>query len=86
MNLDQALMFTQEKLNEGAKSDGCTFAPDLGIRQFCIMHDFLRRYKPVSTLRADNLFYEGIMTKGLRYFPVAVIYWIGVRIGSLFYK
>lgn len=85
MTLDQALRYAQQKLNEGHESDGCTMAPDLGIKQFCIMHDFLRRFKPVTTWRADKLFFQGIMTKGRRYFPIAVTYWAAVRVASLWY-
>ena len=79
MDLEAALLYTQQKINEGNKSDGCTLAPDLGIKHFCVMHDMLRRFKPVSAFRADNLFFQGIITKGFRYYPVAVIYWLAVR-------
>jgi hypothetical protein len=86
MTLDGALAFTEEKLREGAKSDGCTMAPDLGIKKFCVMHDMLRRFKPVSAARADKLFFDGIMTKGLRYLPIAITYYLAVRITYPFYK
>lgn len=80
MNLEEALAFTKSKEKGGYRSDGCTLAPDLGIRKFCVMHDFLRVFEPVTALQADNLFFKGIMTKGLRYFPVAVVYWTAVRL------
>lgn len=83
MNLNDALEWAHQKFLEGHRSDGCTFAPDLGIKKFCYMHDFLRRFKPVDALRADNLFFQGIISKGVRYLPVAVIYWCGVRISYL---
>lgn len=86
MNLQEALTFSAKKQAEGHRSDGCTFAPDLGIRKFCVMHDMLRRFKPVSAFEADKLFYKGIMSKGVRYFPVAVLYFVAVRIASLWYK
>lgn len=81
MNLKDALEYTKEKEKIGEYIfDGCTFAPDLGIYKFCIMHDTLRTYKPVSAWEADKLFFEGICTKGIRYYPVAVVYWSVVRI------
>lgn len=82
-NLNDALEWSYEMTLAGHKSDGCTFAPDMGIRDFCRMHDFLRRLKPVDALRADNLFFQGIMTKGIRYLPIAVIYWVAVRAAYL---
>lgn len=82
MNLQEALEYTDEMLRKGHESDGCTMAPDLGISRFCRMHDMLRRFKPVSATRADSLFFKGIMTKGWRYLPVAVLYWLFVRTQS----
>ena len=79
MTLDEALQFAHQKYLEGHKSDGCTYAPDLGIKKFCYMHDFLIRFRRVSRLEADNLFFKGITSKGPRYLPVAVIYWLAVR-------
>jgi len=76
MNLKEALIFTETKLASGEKSDGCTMAPDMGIHKFCVMHDMLRRFNPVSGLQARNLLFQGIMTKGVHYLPVAIIYWI----------
>ena len=84
MNIQEALSFTEIKIKNGAISDGCTYAPDLGIKKWCVMHDMLRRFKPVSALEADNLFFKGIMTKGFRYIPIAAIYWLAVRYFSLF--
>lgn len=83
MNLEEALDFTAEMLRKGFKSDGCTLAPDLGIKRFCQMHDVLWGTRVVSARKADDLFYEGIMTKGKRYFPIAVIYWLAVRAHAL---
>lgn len=80
MDLDEALGFAQKKITEGHKSDGCTYSPDLGIRRYCVMHDMLRRFSPVSSFEADNLFFKGIMTKGWKYFLVAALYWIVVRL------
>ena len=86
MNLEQAIEFTRQRLEEGFQSDGCTYSPDLGITHFCHMHDALLAYKPVTRLQADNLFFQGICTKGIRYYPVAVIYWVAVRAFTLFEK
>lgn len=79
MNLAEALVFSREKQSTGFKPDGCTFAPELGITKFCDMHDALRVFEPVSPERADELFFEGIKSKGARYLPVAYAYWWGVR-------
>ena len=79
MDLDQALEITYDALRRGFRSDGCTFAPELGIRRFCQMHDVLIAHNLVTRREADDLFYKGIMTKGKRYFPIAVIYWLAVR-------
>ena len=83
MNLKEALAFTESKVAEGFRSDGCTFAPDLGIMKFCEMHDALRQLAPVTAFEADNLFFKGICTKGARYWPVACIYWLFVRAQSV---
>ena len=83
MNLEQATIYTDKKLSNGEKSDGCTFAPNLGIKKWCIMHDMLRRFKPVSALEADNLFFKGILSEGKKYTPVAMIYWLAVRWTSM---
>ena len=84
MTLQGALLFMLEKLQEGFKSDGCTYAPELGLTRFCVMHDVLLHYKPISTRDADRLFFKGIMTKGWHYFPVACIYWSFVRMAAMF--
>ncbi len=88
MTLDQALKITDIKVKElkektGQEFDGCTLAPELGIHKFCIMHDALRHFQLVSDFESDNLFFKGIMTKGVRYFPIACLYWTAVRIVSL---
>ena len=84
MNLIEAISYTEDKVNNhGFKSDGCTFAPDLGIVKFCEMHDCLRAFKPVSTAESDKLFFEGICTKGIRYYPIAIVYFIAVRLQGL---
>lgn len=89
MTLSEALRFTDLKLKEGFQSDGCTFAPELGIKKFCVMHDCLLKFRPseagyylvkMTRLEADNLLFKGICTKGVRYYPVAVIYWLACRI------
>ena len=79
MNLAEARTFSREKQSKGFKSDGCTFAPELGIKEFCIMHDALRVFAPVTPREADDLFFEGIRSKGQHYLPVAVAYWLAVR-------
>lgn len=83
MNLDEAMAYTKKMEAEGKyRFDGCTFAPELGIHKFCIMHDTLRVYQPngMSAWGADKLFFQGICSKGFRYYPVAVIYWSAVRL------
>lgn len=86
MGLDEAIAYAAHKVNNGVKSDGCTFSPELGINKFCVMHDMLRRFAPpnpvdpMTAFEADNLFFQGIMTKGWRYLPVAVFYWCAVRL------
>ena len=82
MNLDEAMRFTGSRKAEGFRSDGCTLAPDLGIKEFCEMHDALKVYKPVTAFEAGNLFFKGICSKGYRYWPVAVVYWSAVQIQS----
>ena len=82
MNLNEAIEYRDKKVKEGYRSDGCTAAPDLGITEWCVMHDVLRSFNPVSSLEADNLFFKGICTKGKRYYPVAAIYWVSVRTQS----
>ncbi len=78
MILAEAIRYSDAKILQGNKSDGCTFAPDLGIEKWCIMHDMLRRFKPVTASEADRLFLEGIKTKGYRYYLIAYIYYIAV--------
>ena len=75
MNIKQALAFADNKLSEGHKSDGCTFAPEFGLTKWCVMHDMLRRFCPVSPAEADKLFLEGMKTEGLRYYPIAYLYY-----------
>ena len=79
MNLIGALTFSREKQSKGFKSDGCTFAPELGIKKFCQMHDALRAFAPVTPREADALLFEGIKSKGKLYLPVAALYWLAVR-------
>lgn len=79
MMLQNALRWAKQIETNGAKSDGCTWAPELGLSKFCKMHDFLIRFKKVSRFEADNLFFKGIMTKGWLYLPVAVSYYLAVR-------
>jgi len=83
LTLEGALEWAHHKFLEGHKSDGCTMAPDLGIKRFCYMHDFLIRFKAVTRARADNLFFQGIWSKGWRYYPVAILYWLFVRAQGL---
>ncbi len=83
MDLKEAKAFRDKKVKEGNKSDGCTAALDLGIKEWCVMHDMLRRFKPVTAFQADNLFFKGICTEGKRYWLIACIYWLGVRIPNL---
>ena len=80
MNLLEAKKFTNAKLASGERSDGCTLVPDFGIREWCVMHDMLRRFEPVSALEADNLYFKGICSEGKLYWPVAIVYWPGVRL------
>ena len=80
MTLANALLFSKQMLASGHTSDGCTLAPDLGIKRFCVMHDFLRRFKPVSPERADKLFLQGIKSAGWYYYPIAYIYYLAVVI------
>ena len=74
MNLEQAEQFRQQKRSEGAISDGCTFAPELGT-PCCEMHDYLRRFKPegITAPEADKLFRECIQAKG--HPLLAWVYW-----------
>lgn len=89
MDLEQALAFTELKKSEGWSSkDHCTFAPNLGIKEYCDMHDCLIEFKPddMTRLEADDLFFDGICEKarlssfGWRYYIVAIVYWCGVRL------
>src|SRR3990172_576721 len=93
MNLEEAEQFRQKKRSEGATSDGCTFAPELGT-PCCEMHDYLRRFKPdgITAPEADNLLFQCIVKKGSKkgpirsmgYFALACIYWIFIRVANLF--
>ncbi len=93
MNLTQAEQFRQQKRAEGATSDGCTLAPELGT-PCCEMHDYLRRYRPngITALEADNLLFQCILKKGKEkgairaagYFALACVYWIFIRIANVF--
>jgi hypothetical protein len=80
MNISEAIKFTDAKLASGERSDGCTLVPDFGIRKWCVMHDMLRRFAPVPALEADNLYFKGIWSEGVLYWPIAIIYWLGVRL------
>jgi hypothetical protein len=83
MNLDQAERFRLKKRIDGAQSDGCTFAPELGT-PCCEMHDYLRRFKPdgMTAREADKLLRQCIAKKGHPVF--SWIYWVFVRISNLF--
>ena len=65
MNLEQAKQFTELKLGEGNKSDGCTFAPEVGA-SCCRLHDMLRRFLPegITPDDADKLFLACMVEKG----------------------
>lgn len=79
ITLEQAEQFRSIMHDAGQKSDGCTFAPELGT-PCCEMHDFLRRYRPygISAEQADQLLRECIAKKG---HPIlAWVYWAGCRI------
>lgn len=78
MNLSEAIIYTDKRLSEGHESDGCTYAPDLGIKKWCVMHDMLRRFTPIPAYEADILLMEGIKSKGYRYYPIAYLYYIAV--------
>jgi len=89
MNLQQAKEFAQEKIAAGFKPNGCTFAPDLNIKECCDMHDTLLRFlkeADISRHRADELFYEYMLENGRDF--IAGLYWLFVRfqaaIGSTF--
>ncbi len=82
MNLDEAEQFRQQKREEGAQSDGCTLAPELGT-PCCEMHDFLRRFRPngITPTEADRLLRECIARKG---HPIlAWVYWAAARVANL---
>lgn len=79
MNLIDALAFTEQKRLQGHKFDGCTLAPDFGIKKWCDMHDALRRFRVVPNKDADILLFKGIWSEGVRYWPIAVLYFIAVR-------
>lgn len=89
MDLHQAEEFRLKKRAEGAKSDGCTFAPEIGT-PCCEMHDFLRRFLPdgITPLQADNLLFRCIIKKGKGikaplYWLAAPIYWSVSRVCNL---
>ena len=82
--LEESLFWAHALYLAGERTDGCTFAPDFGIKRFCHMHDFLWRYLPMSPRKCDKLFRESILTKGPRYFIVAWLYWIAVRATYLY--
>ena len=65
MTLDQAEKFRQQMVAAGSKSDGCTFAPELGT-PCCQMHDYLRRFRPygITAPQADVLLRECMTAKG----------------------
>lgn len=80
MKLKEAIKYKDEKLLEGHKSDGCTFAPDFWIKECCQTHDFLIRFRKVSSFRADWIYFL-LMLKKL--FPLAPIYYIAVSIRTI---
>lgn len=75
MNLVQAKEFANTKLASGAKSDGCTLAPEVGA-SCCRIHDMLRRFLPegLTPAEADKLFLECMIEKG---YPIIgrIYYW-----------
>ena len=77
MNLNHAVQYAKDKLAEGYKSDGCTFAPDFWIKECCVTHDMLRRFQPVTPARADFIYLLHMLKK---LFPLAPIYYIAVVI------
>lgn len=84
MTLEEANRYMLQKLLEGHKSDGCTFAPYGNFSSCCRMHDMLRRFRPVIPREADRLLRECIMKKG--HPVVAWLYWFFVRVSFRFYK
>jgi hypothetical protein len=63
---------------KGFETDECTLVPEFDIGDWCILHDFLRRYGVVPVGTADRIFREGIRDSGR---PVlAWVYWWGVKI------
>lgn len=80
MTLNEFIEYGDKKLAEGEMSDGCTFSPDFGISIWCKRHDMVRRFKPISASEADKHFFDGIKSEGLKYYPIAYIYYIFVVI------
>lgn len=76
MNLATAKEFAEKKLSEGNKSDGCTFAPEIGA-SCCRMHDMLRRFLPegITPEQADKLFLECMIEKDY-HIVGRIYYWI----------
>ncbi len=77
----KAIEFADEKLKTN-KSDGCTYAPELGISIWCQRHDMWRRFEYETPWDRDAYFFKGIVSEVVLlkpwtwfYLPVAVIYW-----------
>ena len=77
MNLDESVVYANKLLAEGHHSDGCTFAPDFWIKDCCVTHDFLMRFRPVSPWRADWIYFLLMINKGFIFAP---IYYVAVTL------
>lgn len=80
MTLNQAIEFTTQKLKQGYTSDGCTFAPDFWIRDACVVHDVLLQFNPVSSFRADWIYFLLMLKKG---FVLAPLYYAAVTLRTI---
>jgi len=90
MTVDEALAWSNALNSAGHKNtNGCSFAPDMGIHKICDMHDRLWQFKPVHKHIADAIFRKAIIRRGgFKYFIVGWVYWSAVRFVWLggFYK
>ena len=85
MDLETAKKLTKEKYEEGHRYDGCTMVPELIFHDACTLHDTVLVFGNVDRKTADKLFLEYMLTMAnrKRYYVLAHVYYIGVRIYSV---
>jgi hypothetical protein len=82
--LEKDLRVGNWTIPEGFVTDECTMAPEFSVGDACVLHDFLRRYRLVSTGDADRIFRDECRKRSN--WLLANIYYYGVKILRPFFR